>query len=448
MNQKVKKMNNKFIVTLILILSLFTANAQEILTIDNAVTIALENNYGIKIAKNNVKITENNASIYNSGFLPSIIGNAGASYDNNNSDLTLQDGTEIETNGAESTRYNASVGLNYTLFDGLGRSYNYKRLQELNNLSELEAQNIIENALLLVINKYYEVALLTENQKNLLQSLEVSKQRLTRVKYGFEFGQNTQLQILNAEVDVNTDSIRYINENHLLANAKRDLNLYLGRDVTDNFIVNTNVSFKLFFEYNSLLEKAKEYNIQMLKVDKNIELSEYDIKINKSNLYPSINLNSSYGINNVNNINHEGTFTYKFQKSNGFNAGVNLNWNIFDGGTTKTRIQNSKINADNLIIEKEQITNQLERNVSNALEAYNNAILILQTEEKNVETNERNFERSVEQFKLGQITSIEFRQAQINLLNAKYNLNNATYQAKNAELFLLQLSGQLLNVEF
>jgi outer membrane protein TolC len=193
------------------------------------------------------------------------------------------------------------------------------------------------------------------------------------------------------------------------------------------------------------LEKAKEYNIQLQMVNKSIELSNYDIKINQSNLYPTLNLNSSYGFNSTNN---DGTFNYSLQQSNGFNAGVSLNWNIFDGGTTKTRIQNSKIVADNLLIEKEQVTNELERNVANALEVYNNALFILNTEEKNVETNKRNFERSVEQFKLGQITSIEFRQAQINLLNAKSNLNEATYQAKNAELFLLQLSGQLMDVEF
>ena len=438
-------MNRKFLYTILFTVSFFASNAQEILTRDKAINIALENNYGIKIANNNVLISENNASIYNSGYLPSIVANASADYDIDNSKLTPQTGPSVETNGATAKSFNGSIGLNYTLFDGLGRSYNYKRLKEEYNLSELETENIIQNTLLLVINKYYEVALLTENSKNLLQSLNVSKIRLTRMEYGFEFGQNTKLQILNAEVDVNSDSIRYINENRFLKNAKRDLNLYLGRDVTEDFLVDTNVSFNLFFEYNALLEKAKEYNIQMQKVNKNIELSNYDIKINKSDLFPTLNLSSSYGFRAIND---DDSFMFPKQQYVGFNAGISLNWDIFDGGTTKTRIQNSKITADNLLIEKEQVTNELERNVANALEVYNNALFILNTEEKNVETNMRNFERSVEQIKLGQITSIEFRQAQINLLNAKSNLNEAKYTAKNAELLLLQLSGQLMDVEF
>ena len=95
-----------------------------------------------------------------------------------------------------------------------------------------------------------------------------------------------------------------------------------------------------------------------------------------------------------------------------------------------------------------QLNNSLERSMANALEVYTNSLIILTAEEKNVETNKRNFSRTEEQFKLGQITTIEFRQAQINLLNAQSNLNQSKFDAKNAELLILQLSGELLNTEF
>jgi outer membrane protein TolC len=201
----------------------------------------------------------------------------------------------------------------------------------------------------------------------------------------------------------------------------------------------------LVFELQGLLEKAKSHNIEMQKISKSIELSDFDIKINKSNLYPTLDFKSSYGFNKSDN---DATFNYAEQLSNGLNAGVSLNWNLFDGGSTKTRIQNAKIYNENLQIQKELVLNELERNVANSLEIYTNALFILSAEEKNVETNNRNFSRTEEQFKLGQITSIEFRQAQVNLLNAQSNLNQATYDAKNAELKLLQLTGELLNTEF
>ena len=212
----------------------------------------------------------------------------------------------------------------------------------------------------------------------------------------------------------------------------------------------TQFSFNFFhFPYTlhiqSLFNKAKVNNVAIQKLEKNIQLNKFDIQINKSDLLPTLSFNSSYGFNKSDN---DATFIYANQLSKGLNAGLSLNWNVFDGGTTKTRIENSKIVADNLQIQKEQIETSIERSIANALEIYNNSLFIVQVEEKNVITNQRNFTRTEEQFKLGQITSIEFRQAQINLLNAQSNLNAAKYDAKNAELILLQLSGELLDIEF
>jgi len=430
--------------TILLLISFSATFAQEKLTKEQALKIALENNYSIKIAKNNIKIAKNNASIYNSGYLPKIIANASGNYSINNTELTNRDGVKSEINDAESQGYNASIGLNYTIFDGLGRSYNYKKLKETYNLSGLEAKTIIENSVLQIFTLFYEVARLDENAKIILESLNISKQRLKRAKYSFEYGQSTKLQLLNAQVDVNNDNINYINTLRSLANAKRDLNLLLGRQINTKFTTNTNIKFTAIFELPTLLEKAKKYNIEVLKSNKNIALSNFDLKVSKSKLLPNLTLSGFYGYNNSKN--DASIFTN--QLSNGLNTSLNLTWNLFDGGTTKTRIQNSKIIKDNLLIQKEQIENELERNVSNSLEVYNNALFILRSEEKNVETSKRNFSRSKEQFILGQITSIEFRQAQVNLLNSKSNLNQSKYLTKNAELKLLQLSGELLNTNF
>jgi len=318
-------------------------------------------------------------------------------------------------------------------------------LQQSQNLSELEVKDIIENSLLQIFAMYYEVARLTEDSDIISESLNISKQRLKRANYAFEYGQTTKLQLLNAEVDVNNDSIQFINIQRLLANSKRDLNLLLGRNISINFSVETKTSFNHLFELQSLFNKAKVNNVAIQKLEKNIQLNKFDIQINKSDLLPTLSFNSSYGFNKSDN---DATFIYANQLSKGLNAGLSLNWNVFDGGTTKTRIENSKIVADNLQIQKEQIETSIERSIANALEIYNNSLFIVQVEEKNVITNQRNFTRTEEQFKLGQITSIEFRQAQINLLNAQSNLNNATYVAKNAELLILQLSGELLSQEF
>ena len=439
---------HKISITFVVLLSSFISLAQENLSKNEAVDIAFENNYDIKVVENNVRSAENSASIYNSGYLPTVSANSGANYRDNNGDNEFDNG-ELTLSDTQTTSYNASVGLNYTLFDGLGRKYNYQKLQELYNLSEIQAKQVMENTVLQLLASYYEVARLTQNKNLQKQSLEISKERSKREKYNYEYGQKTQLDVLNSEVDVNNDSISLLNLNRELANAKRNLNVILARNVNIDFEVDTTVVYALDLNLDNLLLSANSNNKILLQAEKNIELSNYNLKISKSTWYPNIGINGGYGWNRSDfNINNPNSLALINQTSQGFNGGVSLFWNIFDGGATKTRVQNAKIAIDNSEIQKEQIEQDLERNVANAWETYQNALFILQAEQKNVETNKRNFSRSEEQFKLGQIISVEFRLAQVNLLNAANNYNRAKYTAKVAELSLLLLSGQLLGATY
>ncbi|WP_233098655.1 TolC family protein [Aureibaculum flavum] len=421
---------------------------EETISKAEAVQMALENNYGIKIADNNLKISENNKSIYNSGFLPTLTGNAGATYNLDNSEVTFLPRLMLDpitANGAESSRYNASMNLNYTLFDGLGRRYNYKQLKEQYNLTELQARETIENTLLQLFGVYYNVAKLSEDVSLMNQSLKISKDRLERVQYQFEYGQINKLAVLNAEVDVNNDSINLLNTQQLLANSKRDLYVVLGKTEVPNFSVDTLVTFSLQSDKTTLFEKVKANNVTLQQLEKNILISDFQLKSNKSGYLPSIGLTGTYGWNKNNN---NSTSQVTTSVNTGLSGGINLTWNIFDGGSTRTRVQNAKINVDTQRLQKQQVELEVNRDFNNAYDDYLNKLFILQTQEKNVQTNTDNFNRTEERFKLGQITSIEFRQAQLNLINAKNAKNSAKYDAKLAELEVLQVSGDLLNTDF
>ncbi|GAA3634555.1 TolC family protein [Flavivirga jejuensis] len=419
---------------------------QKVLTKKEALEMALENNYGVKVANNNLEIAKNNSSVYNSGFLPTLSANAGADYSNDNQEIVEQGSGDVRpVDGAESKSYNASLDLDYTLFDGFGRKYNYQQLKETYNLTELQAREAIENMYLQLFNVYFQIARLSENTNNLQEALDVSKQRLERAKYQYEYGQTTKLELLNAEVDVNNDSINYISTRQLYLNTKRDLNIVLGVQNDINYNVETDVNFVSLMSFDDLLVKAHENNVILRQNEKNIAISEFDIKINKSSFLPKATLSSSYGWNK--NINPSTQFTAEF-RSIGLSAGINLSWNLFDGGSSKTKVANAKIALENQKILKEQQTETLENTLKNTYEAYNNALFVFDAQKRNVATNQNNFERTQEQYKLGQVSSIEFRQAQINYLNARTALNDAKYDAKLVELELLQLSGEILNMSF
>ena len=437
-------MKNKTYILIFIAFLSFQVKAQEILTKKEALKITLENNYGIKIATNNIEIAKNNKNILNANFLPSVSASTGTNYRRDNQEITRQDGSSTSVDGAVTKSYNASVNLNYTIFDGLGRKYNYESLKETYNLTALQARETIENTYLQLFTLYFQIARLSENNNNLVEALNISKQRLERAKYKHQYGQSTKLELLNAEVDVNNDSIALINSKQQYLNAKRSLNIVLGQQKETTYDVETEVTFNKLVSFDELLNKVKANNVLLKKTEKNLAISEFNIKINKANYLPRIGLTTSYGWNKSQN---PATSFLAQSNSNGLNAGLNLTWNIFDGGGTKTRVTNSKIALENQQILLQQQNETLENNLKNTWSMYNNKLFVLTAQEKNVISSQNNFDRTKERYNLGQVTSIEFRQAQINLINSKTAYNNTKYDAKLIELELLQLTGELLNTE-
>ena len=438
-------MHIKYNILLLIAFLSISVKAQEVLTVSEAIELALENNYGIKIASNNNRIAGNNTSVLNSGYLPTLTGNAGATYNLDNTEAEFSDGRVTNLDGAESSRYNASLNLNYTLFDGLGRHYDYKRLKEQYQLSELEARETIENTIFQLFTVYYNVAQISENVDALEQTLSISKDRIVRAQYQFDYGQSTKLGVLNAQVDINNDSINVINSKQRLKNTKRDLNVVLGNAYGNEFSVDTLINFKIDISKQDLFDKMMSNNVSLLQIEKNIAINEFTIKANKSGYLPTVGLTGSYGWNKNNN--NAASFV-AVSTNTGLSGGVNLSWNLFDGGRTITQVKNAKINLENQQLQKESVLISVERDFNNAWDDYQNKLTIFRVQEENILTSKNNFDRTQEKFKLGQMTSIEFRQAQLNLLNAELSRNQAKYQAKIAELNLLLLSGELLNVQF
>ncbi|MEO9891846.1 TolC family protein [Aurantibacter sp.] len=454
-------MKNLYLSTLFILIITSTLCAQEnLLSKEEAVNLALENNFGIMVAKNQVAIAENNKGVLNSGFLPTLTGSASANYGRNDNHIEFpgrfetdpvtgetQPFPDTELYKAEAQSYSTALTANYTLFDGLGRFYNYKRLKEQYQLSELQARETIENTVLELFSVYFEIARLTENENVFQQTLETSTQRITRAEYAFEYGQNTKLDILNAQVDVTNDSINLLNAKQQLENAKRDLSVLLNQDLNRVYEVDTLVNFIPKIQLEEYMSQVDLNNVALLQTEKNLAINAYDIKVSKSGYLPTLGVSGTYGWG----LNQSAASAFfpgtNNENTRNFALGASLSWNLFDGGSTTVQVKNAKIAYENQEFLKEQILLEVNRDLQNARTIYENRLSVFQIQEQNVITNINNFERSKEQFQLGQITSIEYRQAQINLLNAQTNKNLAKYDAKLAELQLLQLTGQLLNVE-
>ena len=215
----------------ILILTSIFSFSQEIITLEKAIEYSLENSNDIKIAKNDLKINDNNTSLGSAGLLPSIVINSGYNQSVSNSEfefnsfLDFGGGSmdEIEANNASSASFSSSIGLSYTLFNGFSGIYNLKKFNYLDDLSKNNLQLQIENKIMEVVMKYYEFI----NKKNLFNLLEethnISASRYERILEKSKYGLTSSLELLNAEIDLNTDLVNLNNSRIDYENSRSEL---------------------------------------------------------------------------------------------------------------------------------------------------------------------------------------------------------------------------------
>tara|TARA_B100000965_G_scaffold381432_1_gene378869 strand:+ start:1250 stop:2569 length:1320 start_codon:yes stop_codon:yes gene_type:complete len=437
----------EFLTTLfILFFSFAPSHAQKKLKISDAVKLTLENNLDIKIIDNQNKIFKNNASLLNSGYLPKLTSSAGINKSEQNIEIETPNNISGKLDNMKSENSFSSISLQYVLFDNSGRKFNYKKSKELYNKSELEVKEVIENTLLQLYTVFYEVCRLIEEKEIIRSSLEISKSRLERKKTKFDFGQSTKLELLNAEVDVNTDSIRYLNSIKNLSNAKRDLNLVMNVDLNSNYDLDNDVLYNSEENILSFYNDAFENNTKLKIYSKTVDISNFELKSIRSTYLPTLGLIGSYDWNESSNNN-----PYAFFNKNiydGISGGINLSWDIFNSGKRITANKNAKVRLENSKIEKEKAYLIFQKELNNSYETYKNNLFILNVQEQSLNTSDNNFQRNLEKYEIGLVSSIEFRNAQINLLNAKLARNTARYDAKISELYFLKISGVIIDNSF
>lgn len=416
--------------------------SQEKMSVEDAISLALKKNFDIQLAENSILQAKNNKSIYNTGFLPTATVSADGRYSTSNAKITDQQGNERNIDAVETKGYGGSVGLNYILFNGGARKYNYDKLKNLYALSSLQRKTQIENTLIEVYTTFYNVARNQEQLKTVEEAFQISKERLERVSAQQKFGQQTTLDVLNAKVDANKDSINLLNVAVLVENNMRNLNYLLGRDINTAFDAQADVVLAEELSYLELKEQLKTNNNELKQIEINQSISQQDLRINQVGWLPSVSTNVSYGLNYSDN--GPAGFLAE-QQTTGINAGINLSWNIFDGGATKVRVQNAKIAMKTQELNQQKIQLNLENQLAKFWAEYNTQKAIIENEKINVEISNQNFLKSKELFNLGRVSSLDFRQAQLNLINTKLNLLNAQYNAKIAELQLKKFAGLLNN---
>lgn len=435
---KINFIPNKITLIICLFATTFVA-AQEILTVKDAVQIALENNFDIKIASNNAKIDATNVSLANAGILPNIE----AVLTENNGILDTKqvqaDGSTREKNNAKNMNLSYGLALNWTVFDGFKMFAKHEQLKQIEQLGNTELKFTILTRISDVMETYYQIVQQQQQLKVLDSTMIISELRLNLAKNRFSIGKASKLEVLNAEVDWNTDNTNLLQQKELYNNLKTNLNALLARAVTTDFVVVEEVAIDKSLNYVDLKTAFDGQNPQLQMQILQKKIAELALKQVKGDRYPTIGLSSGYNFTRS-----ESDLGFASRSSgNGLVYGINVRMNIFNGSLQNRNEKAAKLALENANISLEQQKSQLESQLLASYTTYLTNIQLSELEDKNEKIAKQNLDITLEKFKIGTITTVEFRTAQLNYVTAQFRNNSAQFQAKLSEIALKELAGTL-----
>jgi outer membrane protein TolC len=387
---------------------------QQILTLQDAIRIGLENNYSLVIQNNAITTTHQETF----------------------------SGSVKDISGAKNHTFNTGIQLTWTIFDGFSMFVSKDLLNILEEMGETELRLAVENLLSLIILNYYGII----QQQKLILVLEdaaaLSLERKKIMEAKISLGAGSELMLLQSTVDLNTDSINLIREKASVQHTMADLNRLLARDPETRFLASDSIVLSEALTYDSLRMKALQQNNAILLARKNVSLNTLALKDTKSQRYPQLNFNAGYNYNQLNSQ----TGFLEYNRSLGPSFGLSLSYPLFDGFNLNREVKNARIELNTMEYYLKDTDLGIQTDLFKLYIDYLTNLRIANIETLNQEVARENVDVAFEKYRLGSINDIELRETQKKYIDAQYQLLLSQFQAKKAEIELLKISGELERV--
>ena len=432
----------RIILTILATSSMILGNAQVFnCTLDQCIKLGLENNFSLRITRNEEQIAHNNATLANAGYLPELGLSAGY-----NGDLGSTSATVRATGAKETTRNNfdnmltAGVNLSWTIFDGFNTSTTYKQLKEMERMGETETRIAVENFIAEIASEYYNFIQQRRRLENYRNAVKLSKERLRIVEERYNIGSFSRLDYQQAKVDFNADSAQFLKQQETVIASRITLNelMAIKQVYTPIETKETGIDIDSTLNFERLWYDTFDKNASLLFAEQNKNISNFDYKKAMSRFYPSLKLKAGYDYA----FNHYSNSNYTLRHGWGGNVGVTIGFKLWDGNERREK-RNAKIRIQNAELQRDQIELAIKAELGNIWHAYQNNLQLVRLEKHNVITARENHEIAKERYMLGDLSGIEMREAQQSLLEAEERLLSVEFNTKICEISLMLISGNI-----
>lgn len=418
----------------------FIGMAQQTITLKSAIDTTLKNSFDIQIAANNLDISKTNNKLGVAGGLPTLNVNMSDNQSYVNVNQELYTGVKINKPQATASSLSSGATAAMTLFNGFKVWATKRRLSSLQQQSELQLNNQIQNSIATVMAKYFDIVRQQEYLKIMQTSLDVSQKKLDIITEKKNVGMANDADFLQAQIDVNTAKQSFRTQQAVVEQVKTDLlqimsqNTYYSYSVTDSITIDNSIQLNDVTGYLS-------QNPQYLATEEQVKINEQALKEVSALRYPTLRLTGGYSMSRTKNS----AGNILLNESYGPNVGITLAVPIFNGGAYKAQRDVAEFNIENANLVKESLLNTLTSGAIKTHQSYSSAIQQLEAQKNTVELSGRLINVILQRFQVNQATILDVKAAQASFENTGYQLINLSYAAKIAEIELKRLMYKLGN---
>lgn len=450
------------LIALFLLLSAGSVKSQDLLTVEDVIRIVIENNFDIKIAKNNIQVAKNNNNIGlvgggqstggtvsggTTGMLPQISIAAGSpqgplGIGQTTSTLQYSNPTlNVDNQTLHSQSYSPSIVVTWYFFDGLKMFATKSKLNRAEELSNLQFRLTVENTLLAAFNTYYQMISIEQFIKALRAASVLGEEQKKLAEEKLKAGVGSKVDVLQTQIDYNTIQVQITQQQNLLNEQRVNMNTILKRPQETEFTVPDTIIVNTKPEYESALDNTDRNNSAILIGRKTLEIDQLALKEFKANAMPKIGVTGNYTYQWFS----QDIGLQRLNQNYGYNAGFIFSWTILNNLTTRTAIRNQNIQlaSDNVRLEASEL--QEKSNLYKAYLSFQNNLKIAALELESVQLLNQNLYIAAQRFKQGLSNYIEYRTVVQTFADAQYQLAQAGYNTKLSELNFLKAQGLLVH---
>jgi outer membrane protein len=418
--------------------------AQPLLTVEEAVATVLQNNYDIRLLKNDSLVYALNKSYANAALLPRLNATSSVLFNNNNQRQLLSDGSERKLSGVRSDNISSSINLNWTVFDGLKMFVTKEKLAEFVKLGELAIKNQVAITVSEVVKTYYDIVRQKQQLRAIEEQMGLNEERVRQAEKKINTGLGAKPELLQAKVDLNAQIASRIKQLTLIDQLKDQLNQLLGSVQNTDYEVADSIPINHDLVMPDILAGAMSLNPSLTLANQNIKIAKLTLRERKAERFPTLSLNSAYNFSRTKNYAVVNNFTPLFNRNLGFNYGLTATIPILNNFNVRRQIREAELDIDyhGLLYDYQKL--KINIAVSKAFKDYELQKKTLTLEEENILLAKENVYIASERLRLGVTSYLELRESQKSLEDAYNRLIAARYNTKVAETELLLLQGNLV----